>query len=41
MANKKPKKKAIRSKRSGVKKVELIKSNSLFLEKLKEFLKLK
>jgi hypothetical protein len=35
MANAKPKKRAMRSKRSGVKKVELVKANLLVLSKIK------
>jgi hypothetical protein len=35
MANAKPKKRAMRSKRSGVKKLELVKNNMRILQKLK------
>lgn len=35
MANAKPKKRAMRSRRSGVKKLELVKTNQVILSKLK------
>jgi hypothetical protein len=35
MANAKPKKRAMRSKRSGVKKAELVKTNQVVLSKIK------
>jgi hypothetical protein len=35
MANAKPKKRAMRSRRSGVKKLELVKANQVILDKIK------